>query len=648
MGSNKAAISNTYSFLEGGGEMGEFTRSFDWSKTSVGEIDSWPQSLRSIVSIILSSKYPMFLWWGEGLIQFYNDGYRPSFGNTGKHPGALGQNGVDCWPEIWPVIYPLIQKVLTGESVWREDQLIPIYRNGQLEDVYWTFSYSPVRDDEGKINGVLVVCYESTEKVLAYARLAESESNLRKMILQSPVAMCILRGPSFVIEIANEKMLELWGVTDEVIYQPLFKGVPAASGQGFEQLLENVFLTGETFSASELQFQLEKKGNLEKIYVNLVYQALREADSSISGVLAIAIDITGEMEIRHKIELAEERARLAIEAAGMGTFDQDLTTKELITSPRFDEIFGFSKTKPPQDYAALVHPDDKMIREESYHKLQKTGKLYYECRIIKEDKSISWIRVNAITHKDAGGNPLRLIGMVTDITDIKYLLKQKDDFIGVASHELKTPVTTIKAYTQILEEMLKAKDAPEVSIIQKLEKQVNKLHTLINDMLDATKMVSGRLAFSYSDFNFDNFIEEVISDLELTMNKKIEANLSATGCFVHADKERIEQVITNLVNNANKFSPSAEKIIVRTFLKDNQVHCEVQDFGIGISQEHQGMIFQQFYRINNNKNTFPGIGLGLYISSEIIKMEGGTMRVKSVEGEGSTFSFLLPCAHINA
>jgi signal transduction histidine kinase len=166
-------------FLNASGEMAERTRAFDWSSTSVGPIDRWPQSLRTSVSILLRSRFPMFIWWGEDHVQFYNDAYRPSLGNNGKHPNALGQRGEDCWPEIWPVIYPLIRQVLDGGmATWSEDQLIPIYRNGQLEDVYWTFSYSAIIDEAGAIGGVLVVCYENTEKMVHYKKLAESEDLL--------------------------------------------------------------------------------------------------------------------------------------------------------------------------------------------------------------------------------------------------------------------------------------------------------------------------------------------------------------------------------------------------------------------------------------------------------------------------------------
>ena len=136
-----------YHFLEGGGELGELTRSYNWAETPIGSVDKWPQSLRTTISIILRSDFPMFLWWGEEMIQFYNDAYRPSLGQCGKHPEALGQRAEKCWPEIWHIIYPLIEQVRnTGTSFFSADQLVPIYRNGRIEDVYWTFSYSPVID----------------------------------------------------------------------------------------------------------------------------------------------------------------------------------------------------------------------------------------------------------------------------------------------------------------------------------------------------------------------------------------------------------------------------------------------------------------------------------------------------------------------
>ena len=205
----------TYGFLTGGGEMGERTRQYDWAKTSIGSPDHWPKSLRSTVATILSSRFPMFLWWGQDLIQFYNDAYRPSLGNEGKHPTALGQKGKDCWPEIWDIIYPLISQVLsTGEATWSEDQLVPIYRNGAIEDVYWTFGYSPVRNDEDKISGVLVICTETTQKVNYLRELTDSKKELEFAIDAADLGTWDLN-PRTNKFTANTRLKEWFGLRPE-------------------------------------------------------------------------------------------------------------------------------------------------------------------------------------------------------------------------------------------------------------------------------------------------------------------------------------------------------------------------------------------------------------------------------------------------
>ena len=159
--------------------MGRLIRDYDWSKTSIGSIAQWPKSLQMTLGILLHSAFPMFLFWGKDFLCFYNDAYRPSLGENGKHP-AIGKKGKEVWPEIWDFIGPLIDNVMnTGEPVWFEDQLVPIYRNGKIEDVWWTFSYSAVYNDDEQINGVFVTCTETTQKVLNHEKLVESESQLK-------------------------------------------------------------------------------------------------------------------------------------------------------------------------------------------------------------------------------------------------------------------------------------------------------------------------------------------------------------------------------------------------------------------------------------------------------------------------------------
>jgi PAS domain S-box-containing protein len=157
--------------IAGSGEMADLVRQFDWSRTPLGPIQGWSDILVTTVNLILASRHPMFLWWGPELIQFYNDGYRPSI-RADKHPSALGQQGMECWPEIWPIIGPQIEAVMTqGTSTWNLNQLVPIKRDDKVEEVYWTYSYSPVREKDGTVQGTLVVCSESTEQVLSERRL---------------------------------------------------------------------------------------------------------------------------------------------------------------------------------------------------------------------------------------------------------------------------------------------------------------------------------------------------------------------------------------------------------------------------------------------------------------------------------------------
>jgi two-component sensor histidine kinase len=154
------------SFLAGGGEMGALTREFDWSKTSLGSPETWPQSLRVTVRLVLTSRHPMFIWWGPELIQFYNDAYRDTMGPE-RHPSALGARGRECWDEIWDIIGPQIEYVMAGNgATWHEDQLVPVTRHGRREDVWWTYSFGPI-DFEGKVGGVLVVCKDVTSEHMA-------------------------------------------------------------------------------------------------------------------------------------------------------------------------------------------------------------------------------------------------------------------------------------------------------------------------------------------------------------------------------------------------------------------------------------------------------------------------------------------------
>jgi PAS domain S-box-containing protein len=208
-------MNKEFHFLDDGGEMGKLMREKDWSLTPLGPPVGWPQSLRTTINIILNSPFPMFLFWGDTLKGFYNDAYRPILGVDGKHPKILGLNGAEAWSEIWKDIYPMLSVVTKkGESIWRENLMIPIYRNGRMEDVYWTFSYSPVKDESGNVSGVLVIVTDTTEAVLAERRLRESERRFRELADLSPVWIWITDN-EINIEYSNKALLDYVGVENE-------------------------------------------------------------------------------------------------------------------------------------------------------------------------------------------------------------------------------------------------------------------------------------------------------------------------------------------------------------------------------------------------------------------------------------------------
>jgi signal transduction histidine kinase len=290
--SNAAAVGRL-SEIFGSGEMADLTRAFPWDSTLVGPIDQWPEALLIVVNTLLSSRHPMFLWWGDDLIQFYNDAYRPSI-REDKHPRALGQPGRECWQEIWHIIGPQIDAVMTrGEASWHENQLVPIFRNGRLEDVYWTYGYSPVRDSEGRIRGTLVVCTETTEAVLDKRQLERESQRLAELFQQAPAFFAALGGPEHRLELLNTPYEELIGRRD-VIGKTVREAVPESVEQGFIQLLDRVYQTGEPFVGRSMPIQLARNKSqvMDLRYLDFVYQPRRDADGNISGIIVLGIDVT--------------------------------------------------------------------------------------------------------------------------------------------------------------------------------------------------------------------------------------------------------------------------------------------------------------------------------------------------------------------
>ena len=308
------------SFLAGGGEMGALMRSHDWSNTAVGNPEQWPAGLKTIIGVLLHSKFPMLLCWGDDFIQFYNDAYRPSFGTYGKHPTALGQRAQDCWPETWAEYSPLLLKIRNGGSTdLEEDRLVPMHRNGQLEDTYWTYSYSPVSDDDGSIGGVLSVSMETTGKVVSNRQLKEKQWETAGIIEQAPVAIALLKGRDLAIEIMNDRLAALWEKDQSVIGMRLADALPELRGKPYLQLLQDVFNNDAAYKGNGVRASLVTKGASDKGYYDFSYTPVHDAEGKVNSILIVATDVT-DRETRHKVVAdSEARFRALIEEAPIAT-----------------------------------------------------------------------------------------------------------------------------------------------------------------------------------------------------------------------------------------------------------------------------------------------------------------------------------------
>lgn len=280
--------------------MGDLIRSIDWSKTPVGPISAWPLSLKTSVRTLLDCQLPMNISWGKDLIQFYNDAYRPILG-TKKHPQAMGTPAPQTWHEIWPTIGPMWAEVLSGKPIGFNDFKLTIDRNGYPEDCYFNFSYSPVRDDDGEIAGLMVTFAETTERVVSEQKLEREREKLHSLFMQAPVPICIFEGPQHVYKLANKHYLELIDRTD-VVGKPVREVLPELEGQGAFEGLDHVFKTKQRF-VGLVDFKVKtQEGQMALRNYEVIWEPWLNLAGDAEGIMVVALDITAQVSARERVE----------------------------------------------------------------------------------------------------------------------------------------------------------------------------------------------------------------------------------------------------------------------------------------------------------------------------------------------------------
>ena len=780
-------------FLSSGGDMGELIRSMDWSQNPLGPIDEWPQSLQVATSIMLNSSVGMYISWGREFSMLYNDAYQSMLGHY-KHPHAIGISARETFKDIWHLTGPIFDQVADGKPVSFQNFIIPIDRNGNIENCYFDFSFSPICMGNGEVGGVLVTVIETTqyrhtvnkleesnqqlqfaidaaelatwdyypltntftankkytewfgipagqeanndlslavivdkdrqrvndalthsldfseggrfdieytiqppfrkrrvirakgrawfnEEKIAYRlsgtlqditeevnsrrSLIESENNLRNIVLQAPVAMCVLRGPEYIVEMANEPMMELWGTRKkEVMNKPLFIGRPEVRGQGLEPLLKKVFTTGERFSAYERLVNLPRNGKMEPAYINFVYEALREGDGTISGIMAVATDVTGQVIARKKIEESEERFRTLAETLPQLVWITDENGNQEYASSRWKEYTGI-EPMGAGTWQQIVHPADLNKIASAWHDSKITGTIYHsEVRLKNRKNEYRWHFIQGEPIRNEEKKIIKWIGALTDIHDQKTLTEKLEllvnertaelqrsnedlqQFAHVASHDLKEPLRKIKTYTNRLQEDLETfLSEKSKTFLIKVQSASDRLFSMIDGVLKYSMADAHEQPIEIVDLTKTfQFIE---NDLELLIQKQ-------DAIFDYCKLDQVEgstvliyQLFYNLVNNSLKFARPGEQL--RIFVSSEPVQTEgiefikivIKDNGIGFDQVYAERIFNTFTRLHS-RDKYEGTGLGLALCKKIVQRHNGRIIANGSKNKGAEFIIHLP------
>ena len=682
----KATISNPLQFLTASGEMGDLIRAKQWSKTQIGDPENWPQSLHTSLSIILHSKFPMFLFWGPQLICFYNDAYRPSLGQNGKHPFILGMKGEEAWPEIWHIIKPLIDSVLAGgEASWSEDQLIPIYRNGKIEDVYWTFSYSPVNDESGKPTGIFVTCNETTEKVINIKLLEESNNQLQ-FALQATELGTWDYDPLIKKLSGNERSKEMFGLSPKSEIE-LSKALATIIEKDRQNVVDAIQLAMQYSSGGkyDIQYTIVHPVTGKERIVRAMGRAWftdKQICYRFNGTLQ---DITTQAIAHKKIEESEERFRMMAETlpeiAWVGSPDGPYS----FYNKRFYEYTGMSIEQSKRDWKweSIVHPDMFEMRNKAWEHCLQTGEDFYFESLLKRnvDQTYRWHVSRAAAIRNEKGEIILWVGTSSDIHEQKLFSQELEkqvqqrtkalietnihlqhsnenlqQFASIASHDLQEPLRKIQTFTLLLEQRYKNDIPAEAKIfIEKIKNSSERMSVLIRDVLNFSRITQSEHAFENTDLNI--ILNNVVKDLELLIAEKKVIIKKEILPIIQANAVQLNQMLYNLLSNSIKFSNtniqpvitiSSKKVSEQELKKYADLNSSVSyieiifsDNGIGFDQQFAEDIFLIFHRLNDHQK-YSGTGIGLALCKRIVDNHHGKIFSEGNKDKGATFHIILP------
>ncbi|NCD71196.1 PAS domain-containing sensor histidine kinase [Mucilaginibacter agri] len=578
----------------------------------------------------------------EGIFEVIN----PQFIKILGYRNVLNKPLIDAWPEFHRYWGDVSSRVFDrGESIYHYSYAAEAdwKDNGTTSVAYFDFVFSPHINAEGIVDGIVVSGLDVTNRVVTLTMLARQELVLKSVTEAAATALWMIDVHGDITYVS-----QAW---------VRWTGKPFEThlGRGWlnsvvEEDREHVFHRFALYFAAKKVYNIDFRiisdhGDLQ--WIAATGKPRYSADGEFEGYAGSCMDITERKETESHLKESEQRFRKIADTAPVFIWMADTSGKTSFFNKSWLDFTGktFEESVNTHETEEL-HPDDKEKVYSIYATaFEKQAEYYLEFKLRRYDGVYRDIGMKSVPRYSPEGEFEGYIGSGMDITETKEHEQIKNEFIGMASHELKTPITSIKAYVQLLLSIYK--DHEDEDFLKKslstINKQINRLTRLITDLLDVSKIESGRLSLNSEVFVLNDLLKECIDEVQYTAPHHDIVLEEEARYSVYADRDRIAQVITNLLTNAIKYSPETDRIDVSIKNNNGHVRVTVHDYGIGISKTEQEKIFNRFYRVEGrNEQTFSGFGIGLYVAAEIIRRHKGTIWVDSEKGKESFFSFELP------
>lgn len=593
----------------------------------------------------------------------------------------------------------------TADAAMHAASLASVYNHHAPDEVpvwshagkYWQVQNTPVYNDAGSLQYIVHRVTDISAAITgqqkmqhAWEQLTVEHQQLMAIFNQAPVIIAIFRGTDFILEFANARALEMYGVTEEqVLYKPWFQSNPKAGNNGLEELMLEVMNTGVPYNLAEFPSRMILRSDGEIAYLNVLYQPLRQADGSIDSVMVIGEEVTEKVLAKRAVFASEERLNIALEAADMGAWQYDLENGTSVRTIRHDQIFGYPDGALAWSRDAFMEhvlEEDRQLIKTAFLESAVNGRMRVQLRVRRTDNAVRWLNIFGLVSYNTAGKPQKISGIIADITPQKegeealrqttdllekkveertIALKQANlhleqsnqrlkEFAYIASHDLQEPVRKMFTFAHFLRE-----DAGSVfssnsqQMLDRITDAAARMRQLIEDLLSFSNISNSQEAFEKTDIN--QVVQQVTEDLSIDINR-LQATIEYTQLpVVSAVPSQLHQLFQNLISNSLKFARNGEPPLIR--IQHEWMHTgsqqingfaphaayvklTLQDNGIGFEQEHAERIFQLFQRLHGKKE-YAGSGIGLAICKTIVDNHKGHIYAKGTPGSGASFTIYL-------